>query len=66
MIYILLEHVSKHSKKGTKESMIESRSSHRRCSLRKDVLKNFAKFTGKLQCQSLFFDKVASLSLQLY
>ena len=33
-----------------------------------DVLKNFEKFTGKHRCQSLFFNKVAglSLSLQLY
>ena len=31
------------------------RSSHRRCSVRKGVLRNFAKFTGKHLCQSLFF-----------
>ena len=41
-------------------------SSHQRCSLWKAVLRNFAKFTGKLMCQSLFFNKVAGLSLQLY
>ena len=35
------------------------RSSHQRCSLRKGVLRNFAKFTGKHLCQSLFFNKVA-------
>ena len=35
------------------------RSSHWRCSLRKDVLRNFAKFTGKHLCQSLFLNKVA-------
>ena len=35
------------------------RSSHRRCSVRKGVLRNFAKFTGKYMCQSLFFHKVA-------
>ena len=35
------------------------RSSHRRSSVRKDVLRNFAKFTGKHMCQSLFFNKVA-------
>ena len=29
------------------------RSSHRRCSVRKDVLRNFAKFTGKHLCQGL-------------
>ena len=30
--------------------------SHRRCSLKKDVLGNFAKFTGKHLCQSIFFN----------
>ena len=37
------------------------RSSHRRCSLRKGVLRNFVKFTGKHVCQSLLFNKVAGL-----
>ena len=36
-------------------------SSHRRYSIKKGVLKNFAKFTGKHLCRSLFFKKVASL-----
>ena len=36
----------------------KARSSHRRCSVRKGILKNFAKFTGKHLCQSLFFNKV--------
>ena len=27
----------------------------------KDVLKNFAKFTGQQLCQSLFFNKIAGL-----
>ena len=36
-------------------------SSHRRFSIRKGVLRNFAKFTGKHQCQSLFFNKLAGL-----
>ena len=35
-----------------------SRSSHRRCSVRKGVLKNLAKFTRKHQCQGLFFNRV--------
>ena len=35
------------------------RSSHRRCFVRKDVLRNIAKVTGKHLCQSLFFNKVA-------
>ena len=37
------------------------RSSHRRCSVKKGVLRNVAKFTGRHLCQSLFFNKVASL-----
>ena len=35
------------------------RSSHRRCSVKKGVLRKFAKFTGKHLCQSLFLNKVA-------
>ena len=38
------------------------RSSHQRCSVTKDVLRNFEKFTRKHVCQSLFFNKVAGLS----
>ena len=34
-----------------------------RCYVRKGVLRNFAKFTGKHLSQSLFFNKVAGLSL---
>ena len=34
-----------------------SRSSHQRCSVKKGVLKNFGKFTGRHLCQSLFFNK---------
>ena len=33
--------------------------SYRTCSVKNDVLKNFAKFTGKHLCQSLFLNKVA-------
>ena len=36
-----------------------NRSSHQMCSMKKGVLKNFAKFIGKHLCQSLFFNKVA-------
>ena len=32
-----------------------------RCSIKKSVLRNFAKFTGKHLRQSLFFNKVAAL-----
>ena len=38
-----------------------SRSSHQRCSMKKGVLRKFAKLTGKHLCQSLFFNKVAGL-----
>ena len=38
------------------------RSSHRRCSVKKVVLKNFANFTGKHLCWSIFFNKVAGLT----
>ena len=33
---------------------------------KKGVLKNFAKFTGKHLCQSIFFNQVARSTLQLY
>ena len=37
------------------------RSSHRRCSIKKGVPRDIAKFTGKHLCQSLFLNKVAVL-----
>ena len=47
----------------TKVNRAFYRSSHRRCSVRKGSLRNFAKFTGKHLYQSLFFNKVAGLTL---
>ena len=44
-----------------KMNCAKNRNSHRRCSVKKDVLRNFAKFTGKYLCQSLFLNKVAGL-----
>ena len=41
--------------------VVKDRSSHRRCSEKKGVLRNFTKFPGKHLCQSLFFNKVAGL-----
>ena len=38
-----------------------NRSSHQRCSIKKGVLRNFAKFLRKHLCHSLFFNKVAGL-----
>ena len=37
-----------------------NRSSHRMYSIRKGALRNFAKFTGKHLCQSLFFNKITA------
>ena len=34
---------------------IYSKSSHRKCSVKKGVLRNFAKFTGKHLCQSQLY-----------
>ena len=39
----------------------KTRSSHPKVFCKKGVLKNFAKCTGKLLCESLFFNKVAGL-----
>ena len=38
------------------------RSSHRRYSVKKGVLRNFSQFTGKRLCQSPFLNKVAGLN----
>ena len=51
-------------KENKLEKMVKKsiyKSSQWRCSLRKGVLGNFAKFTWKHLCQSLFFDKFAGL-----
>ena len=42
-----------------------TKSSHRRCSAKKGVLRNFAKFTGKHLCQRLFFKKHCTKSFLL-
>ena len=43
------------------EKVAHHRSSRPEVFRRKGVLRNFAKFTGKHLCQSLFFNKVAGL-----
>ena len=48
-------------KKQISRGAATSRSSHQRCSMKKGVLRNFTKFTGKHLCQSLLFNKVAGL-----
>ena len=42
-------------------NVIKDRSSHPEVFCKKDVLRKFAKFTGKHLCQSPFFNKVAGL-----
>ena len=44
-------------------AVIIDRSSHQRCSVKRGVLRNFTKFTGKHLCQSLSFNKLAGLTL---
>ena len=41
------------------------KSSHQRCSMKKGVLKNCTKLTGKHLCQSFFFNKAAGCSVFL-
>ena len=47
----------------SKSSILIWRSSHESCSMKKDVLRNFTKSTGKYLCQRFFFNKVAGLRL---
>ena len=49
------------SEKKALVDILTARSSHRSCSVKKGVLRKFAKFTGKHMCQGFFFNKVASL-----
>ena len=46
---------------GMETTSANTRSSHRRCSIREGILRNF---TGKHLCQSLFFNKVAALLIK--
>ena len=43
------------------EKQEKDKSSHQKCSVKEDVLKNFTKITGNHLCQSLFCYKVAGL-----
>ena len=40
---------------------LRTTSSHRKCSIKKGVPRNFSKFTGQHLCQGFFFNKVAGL-----
>ena len=57
----VMKELRKRMRHSNYRSTFKVRSSHQRCSIRKAVLWNFAKSTGKHLCQSLFFNKVAGL-----
>ena len=50
----------------SRKNLSRNRNSRPEVFCKEGVLRNFAKFTGKHLCQTLFFNKVASLGLQLY
>ena len=55
-LLLTMEHFSfQNSKLCNRMVSSINRSSHQRCSIRKGILRNFAKFTGKHLYQSLFF-----------
>ena len=56
-LFLLLQHCTEISLHI--DASINTWISYQKCSLRKDGLRNFAKFRGKHLYQSLFFDKVA-------
>ena len=65
--FIFVQYLSNYLSKYFREriSFIFHKKQSSRGVLRKDVLKNFAKFSGKHLCQSLLFNKVAGLRLQI-
>ena len=48
-------HLEKIVKQKEETVSTENRSSHQRCFMKKGVLKNFTKFTGKHLCQNTFY-----------
>ena len=58
-------HHPMHVNRGNRSKSGTFRSSRLEVFSRKGVLRNFAKFTGKHLCQSLFFNKVAGLEFFL-
>ena len=49
-----------------KSDGVKSEAVVQRCCIKKVFFRNFAKFTGKNLCRSLFFNKVQASGLQLY
>ena len=70
--HLLLEEIHTEKKNAKVKACLENltrnifRSSRPGVFCEKGVLRNFVNFTGKHLCQSLFFNKVAGLGLQLY
>ena len=62
----LIWHYDATRKNDTENSEAIFRISHQRGSVKKFVLRNFPKFTGKHMCRSLFNNEVADSRLQLY
>ena len=65
ILEILMKRLFCHKLKGINTELWTVGSSQQRCSIKKGVLKNLINFTEKQLCHSLFFNKVASYSLQL-
>ena len=51
-----------HAEVSLKRVYVQNRSCDRSCSMKKSVLRNFAEFTRKHLCHSLFLNKVAGLA----
>ena len=51
-----------HAEVSLKRVCVQNRSCDRSCSMKKSVLRNFAEFTRKHLCHSLFLNKVAGLA----
>ena len=62
----LINSASEDENNGTEESETFFRSSRRRYFVKKGVLKNFAKFTGKRLCRSLYFKSFFFNSVYLF
>ena len=70
LIHILQKYIWKSKWTGKKTGLAvqipPGRSSHQRCSMKKRVLKNFAKLTGKQLCPVSFLIKFQASGLQVY
>ena len=60
-VFLKIKRVSKEAPPAWKLKLVHSRSSHPELFCKRDVPRNFAKFTEKHLCQRLFFNKVVDL-----